>query len=113
MAARQTAKKTTAAKSTQTKPTSPGDKIVTGDGEREPTPNERVSQSAVTNATVRPAVYADGEGFKAGQRAPKTKFLNRDRDKVSDKEFPDGGWVLVQKGDVVSPDVARQLDELS
>lgn len=94
--------------------TSPGDpmpdpNVDDGDGEREPTPNERASQVAVTDAMVAPRQYADGEGFEAGQRAPSTKYIDRDRENVSDDEPDGGGWVLVQKGDVVSPDVARIL----
>lgn len=90
--------------------TQPGDKVGDGDGgEREPTPNERASQSNVTNATVRPQQYADGEGFKAGQVAPSTKYIDRDRNKVSDKEPKDGGWVLVAEGSVVTPDQAALI----
>lgn len=58
-------------------------------------------------ADVRPARYSDGEGFEAGQRAPHTLYTDRDRNKVGKSEFEDGGWVLVQAGDTVTPDTAR------
>jgi hypothetical protein len=61
------------------------------------------------SSNVKPQQYSDGEGFEAGQRAPKTMYVDRDRNKVSDKEFDDGGWVLVQEGDTVSPDAAALL----
>lgn len=64
-------------------------------------------------ATVRQQEYSGGEGFEAGQKAPHTVYVNRDRDKVSTDEFPEGGWVLVTEGSTVTPDVAEQYKDLS
>ena len=59
------------------------------------------------DSTVR-GEYTEGEGWNAGQRAPSTKYVDMDG-KIMDKEPKGGGHVLVFAGDVVRPDIARQL----
>lgn len=99
-AAKKTAKKTTAT-SAQPKP--------------KPIADSNGNPVEATNrpATVRPQRYSDGEGFKAGQRAPHTVYVDRDRAKLSKDEPDGGGWVLVQKGDVVHAPIADEYERLS
>lgn len=104
--AKKTAKKAPAKKAAAKKTTSSDESNAPSRGTE---PENAASGTPVRNpANVRPQQYDDGTGFKAGQRAPKAKYIDP-AGKVSDKEPAEGGWQLVAEGAVVTQAQADQI----
>lgn len=87
------------------------DVITEGPGDQGPHPAQQASVAPRVAAAMRTAAYGNGEGFEAGNLAPKTLYLDRASGEVVESP-PEQGKVLAIKGDVVSPVMARRLEAL-